>query len=67
VAVSGKAAAAPASEALVRRRLAMSATATLAGIACSTVGDPAVGAWVTTLSAAALVWNLHRFGRTGPA
>ncbi|HEX7668060.1 MAG TPA: hypothetical protein VF395_00670 [Polyangiaceae bacterium] len=50
-----------------RRRVAVSATCAVAGIALSAVVDQTLGGWVTVLSVAALLHGLHRFGRTGPA
>ena len=50
-----------------RRRVAASATCTVAGIALSAIVDQTLGGWVTVLSVAALLHGLHRFGRTGPA
>jgi hypothetical protein len=53
--------------AAIRRRLALSATAALAGIAASVAMDPALGGWITVAAVASLIFSLHRFGRTGPA
>jgi hypothetical protein len=50
-----------------RRRVALSATCAVVGIALSAVVDPTLGGWVTVLSVAALLHGLHRFGRTGPS
>jgi hypothetical protein len=52
-------------DSLERSRLAKSATAVLVGIALSTAVDPSLGGWVTVGSVLLLIWNLHRFGRTG--
>ncbi len=49
-----------------RRRIALAATATVAGIAMSLVVDETVGAWLTTAAFALLLHGLHRFGRSGP-
>ncbi|HVU01185.1 MAG TPA: hypothetical protein VHE30_05510 [Polyangiaceae bacterium] len=50
-----------------RRRIALAATATVAGIATSLILDQTVGAWLTTAAFAFLLHALHRFGRSGPA
>jgi hypothetical protein len=50
-----------------RRRVAVSATCAVLGIALSAVVDQTLGGWVTVLSVAALLHGLHRFGRTGPS
>jgi hypothetical protein len=49
-----------------RRRLAVSATVAVIGIALSAVVDQTLGGWVTVAGIAALLQGLHRFGRTGP-
>jgi hypothetical protein len=51
---------------VARRRLAVSATLTVVGIAVSVLGDETVGGVLTVCSVAMLVFALHRFGRTGP-
>jgi hypothetical protein len=56
----------PATVVAARRRLAVSATVALIGIALSAVVDQTLGGWVTVLAVAALLHGLHRFGRTGP-
>ena len=51
---------------LLRRRLAIAATTAAAGVAVSTSVDPTLGGWLTVTAIVALVWTVHRFGRTGP-
>jgi len=49
-----------------RAWLARGAYGLLAGIVVSTLGSPAVGAWVTVGALVLTVVSLHRFGRLGP-
>lgn len=49
-----------------RAIIALSATATLIGIALSVVRSEALGSVVTVGAFAILAWALHRFGRSGP-
>ncbi len=48
-----------------RRRIAASATAAVAGIAISVVGYETLGGYVTVFAVVALIWSVHRYGRTG--
>ena len=52
---------------MLRRRLATCATFAAGGIAASVIVDPDLGGWITVTAIVALIWTLHRFGRTGPA
>jgi len=50
-----------------RRRIAASATVVVLGIALSVVTEKtALAGAVTVAAIAALIWSLHRYGRTGP-
>ena len=51
----------------LRTRLAVTATATVAGIMISTSIDQTLGGFVTVAGVVALIATLHRFGRTGPS
>jgi hypothetical protein len=51
----------------IRTRLAITATAAVVGVVLSTTFDQTLGGFVTVAGVAALVFTLHRFGRTGPA
>ncbi len=50
----------------IRRRIAISATVTVVGIALSTASESVVGGLVTVCGVVALIWNVHRLGRAGP-
>jgi hypothetical protein len=50
----------------LRKRLALTATAAVAGIVVSTSFDETLGGLLTVGSIVALIFTLHRFGRTGP-
>jgi hypothetical protein len=49
-----------------RRLLAGAATTALIGIALCAGGEQAIGSYVTVAALLALIWGVHRFGRTGP-
>jgi hypothetical protein len=49
----------------LRARLAVTATAVVAGIVLSTAVDQTLGGFVTVAATIALIATLHRFGRTG--
>jgi hypothetical protein len=49
-----------------RTLIASAATIALIGIALSASGNSTIGAWVTLAGLIAVIWGLHRFGRTGP-
>jgi hypothetical protein len=50
----------------IRTRLALTATVAVAGVLLSTTFDQTLGGLVTVAGVAALIFTLHRFGRTGP-
>jgi len=49
-----------------RRLLAGAATTALIGIALCAGGEQAIGSYVTVAALLALIWGVHRFGRSGP-
>jgi hypothetical protein len=49
-----------------RSLIGIAATTALAGIGLAATGDSGLGAWVTLPSLFALIYGLHRFGRSGP-
>lgn len=49
-----------------RKLLGIAATTVLVGIGLSASGEPTLGAVATLASLIALIYALHRFGRSGP-
>ena len=56
----------PTSESFLRTLLAVGLSVTLIGIALSATENASLGSWLVIVGLIALVFGLHRFGRTGP-
>lgn len=54
------------SESTLRTLLAIALTTTLIGIALCAADRMDIGSWLTILGLCALIYGLHRFGRSGP-